>query len=352
MLCPTMNKQFLNSGTLMALEGGRFLLGLGLRSWFPSLPDNHHPSFYFPDFFLKDPNPWFQHEYCIQISLDELCHDFNQLEAEPASLKWAPPSREIFDWGFQSLQEKLAAGELVKGVPYVFETSFNFMDNQGLLRSLKSLLSFAKQRPIIPYGFWDESQGILGASPELLFRLKNGTRLQTMACAGTLGHQESIESFMNDPKERHEHDCVVKGISESLSPFGLIAVKELQILNLGNLTHLMTPIEQELDTSADYITLIRSLHPTPALGTLPKNAGESWLKEYDAKLSRKRYGAPVGVVMPEEAHFYVGIRNVQWDENGMVIGAGCGVNAQSDPHREWDEIQRKIRAIKEVLSLG
>ncbi|NGX57355.1 MAG: Salicylate biosynthesis isochorismate synthase [Chlamydiae bacterium] len=346
-----MLQQFLKLGTLMALENDQLLLGLGKRTWSDKIEDNSQPAFYFPDFFLDDAKPWFQHEQCLKISLSSLLQEFQELQKK-TSLKWNSPSREIFEWGFHSLQEKLSNGELVKGVPYVFETSSEKMDQARLRESLLSLLRFATKHPIIPYGFWDETQGILGASPELLFRLKKSNLLQTMACAGTLGHHESVESFMNDPKERHEHECVVQGITESLAPFGQVNIGKIKVLDLGNLTHLVTPIDLTLSSYPDYGSLVEALHPTPALGTLPKKAGIPWLKDYEAKLHRKRYGAPVGVVKPDDAHFYVGIRNIQWDENGIAIGAGCGVNSQSEFDREWNEIKRKIRAIKEVLSIG
>jgi len=343
-------KEFLGSGTVIAFERGKLLLGFGKRTWFDTPVRGAAPNFYFPDFFLREKRPWFQHEYTKTLSYDQ----FLSLPfSNPAtrSLAWASPSFESYEWGFESLQKLFQQGRLEKGVPYVFETTSVSMERSQLERSLRGLIEFAQKRAIFPYGFWDEKSGILGASPELLFKIQSG-KLETMACAGTMGHHESIDSFINDPKEREEHHAVVQGITESLKSFGHVACGKLQILDLGALVHLVTPIEMSFSTNPDYKAMIQALHPTPALGTFPKKAGEAWLAGYDERVPRKRYGAPVGVVDERGGRFYVGIRNVQWDAGGMALGAGGGVNRQSEIKKEWAEIHRKLGAIKEVLSLA
>lgn len=306
--------------------------------------------FFFPDFFLYEKKTWFSHEHTATLSYEEFLRDLSSsLNRQP--LPWTAPSLDPYQWGFQALQQKFESGELQKGVPYVFETTDALMDLSQLEISLRNLIEFACKRPIFPYGFWDENSGILGASPELLFKIQS-QKLQTMACAGTMGHHDSVESFMEDPKERQEHQAVVQGITEALRPFGDIKCGELEILDLGRLVHLITPIEMSFSHDPDFGALIEALHPTPALGTFPKKAGEPWLVAYNERVPRKRYGAPVGVAHQQEGRFYVGIRNVQWDANGMTLGAGGGVNDQSQLKREWNEIHRKLGAIKEVLSLA
>lgn len=341
-------EEFLRTGTVMSLERGKLIIGWGERQWTAS-PKLSTPHFYFPDFFLEDKKSWFLQDHTMILSYEEFLTQFSSAEKKH-SLKWCAPTSEHYQWGFQALQEKFQSGELQKGVPYVFEKSALHMDLNQLECSIVSLIRFAKQRPIFPYGFWDENRGILGASPELLFELQND-QLKTMACAGTMGHHESLESFKQDPKELEEHRAVVTGITESLKPFGDVHCGELELLDLGKLVHLVTPIEMTLTYSPDYDALIEALHPTPALGTFPKKAGQPWLTAYNKRVPRKRYGAPVGVVDTSGGRFYVGIRNVQWDEDGMALGAGGGVNRHSTLEREWAEIHRKLGAIKEVLSL-
>lgn len=229
------------------------------------------------------------------------------------------------------------------------------MGQDQLRSSLLSLLQYAKSQPVHSYGFWENGHGMLGATPELLFSLGEIKRhtLITMACAGTRGLRSQPGSFMDDPKEVHEHQLVVDGIMESLAPFGKVTIGSMRVLHLPKLSHLLTPIEVELKQDADFNAIVKALHPTPALGAFPRKEGLEWLKSYQKQIDRKRYGAPVGYTRgnTNEAGCYVAIRNAQWNPEEIVIGAGCGVVKESLLDREWDEVKLKIQAIKEMLSL-
>ncbi|HEY4831978.1 MAG TPA: chorismate-binding protein, partial [Waddliaceae bacterium] len=99
-----------------------------------------------------------------------------------------------------------------------------------------------------------------------------------------------------------------------------------------------------------FIEVVEMLHPTPALGAFPRILGKTWLMDYQTKMNRGRYGAPVGYYYPskEEGECFVAIRNVQWVGPEAQIGAGCGIVAQSVFEQEWDEIQLKIQSIKSM----
>jgi menaquinone-specific isochorismate synthase len=47
----------------------------------------------------------------------------------------------------------------------------------------------------------------------------------------------------------------------------------------------------------------------------------------------------------------VAIRNAQWFEGSIHIGAGCGIVPQSLLKNEWKEIQLKMQSIKNILGL-
>ena len=91
--------------------------------------------------------------------------------------------------------------------------------------------------------------------------------------------------------------------------------------------------------------------PTPPIFDY-KAEGMNWLENYQKKIDRKRYGAPVGFCLPNgNCSCYVAIRNAQWSEGKMKIGAGCGIVPQSKLDLEWDEIQLKVKSIKNILGL-
>jgi menaquinone-specific isochorismate synthase len=348
-------KEWLVCGTLISSWDGRLLLGWGRRSWhhFPS-PDSSQPSFYFPDFFLQNRTPWFTQEHTKQMDKESLLAKLSHASQRMPEYKgWRNYDRQIFDQAFAALQPQFASKEIDKAVPFVFEKASFSMTCSQLSSSLASALEYALKNPAYIYGFWDEQEGILGVTPEVLFNFNNPSRLETMACAGTKSDEEDGGMLLNDPKELHEHRLVVRGIKDALAPFGEVEVGSLRLLKLSRLKHLVTPIVLLMKEQPLFEDLVHALHPTPAVGAFPKKSGMQWLAEYQKKINRGRFGAPVGYRLTEanQSTCYVAIRNVQWSSDEMRIGAGCGLVAQSHKGREWDEINLKLRAIKEMLAL-
>ncbi len=244
--------------------------------------------------------------------------------------------------------------KLQKGVPYTFARALNLMNKERLQRSLKRSLSFLAQKSSYLYGHWHMSRGVLGLTPELLFSYEESSKkIYTMALAGTCNSLYSQENFLKNEKERHEHRLVIQGLQHSLQKMGKVHVGETQIILLSKLMHLMTPIEAKLDHPLDFEALVSCLHPTPALGAFPVESGRKWLQDLQKNLPRHYYGSPVGFRFFQKylAQCFVGIRNVQWNKLGMSIGAGCGVVKQSTFENEWEEIQLKVKTIREQFNL-
>lgn len=339
-----MHNDFFTCGTIISLNLEQYLLGWGERTWLTQLPENAHkhtPYFFFPDFFQLQEKKWFTHTHW-RIADKNVFNSLPQVVSP--SLNWSSLPKEDFKKSFAALTSLFETGELKKAVPYIFINSQTAMSVSQLQHSLKSVIESATQQKLHVYGFWDAQQGILGATPETLFSYQNG-KLSTVACAGTQqGHNFG-------PKEHEEHQLVIDGICESLEAFGELNVGVTSEKNLNLFSHLFTPIQVELKIPFDFQKFVDAMHPTPALGAFPRKKGWEWLKEYQKKISRHRFGAPVGCVYENCAYCYVAIRNVQWSDAGMAIGAGCGVIAKSDVEDEWKEIQWKLRSIQQMLSL-
>lgn len=328
-------------------------------------------SFYAPDFFLTDPAPWLLpadadaansvREFLLPDLLTQIASD-NPDAPVPARPNWQPPPRAFFDECFADLQAQFKAGHLSKVVPVFFEqASFPTPRAQvaswiaGLLRAPASLT---------PYGCWTEAGGILGASPELLFEVGSGT-VRTAALAGTLpaplaadtaSQLDAEQHFLNDPKERREHDLVIEGIAQALAPYGTVTVGATTVIKLPTLWHLQTPIDAALHGTPDFATLVRALHPTPALGGSPHDAALAWLRRQDAHqplgIRRGGFGAPFGLLRPDGSGFcLVAVRGLMWQRDMLSIGAGCGIIRESQPDREWEELRHKRDSVKRLLSL-
>lgn len=344
---------FLRCGSLIRLEDDLYIIGWGKRTWFENYFSSPTPFFFFPDFFLSSPNVWFQHEKIAFVTCQELLDNLpNQVKKR--DLKWSHPFKEHFESTLLDLKNLFSQGLLKKVVPYTFEEAEDDFNPARLSTSLRHLLEYTKDQFLHVYGFWGDKEGMLGASPEILFEYSEKTpqKVKTIACAGTK-RSELRESLLDDPKEMFEHQLVIEGLMEALAPLGSVEVGKTQLLHLPTLSHVITPVEVEMDDPTDFLTLVKALHPTPALGAFPKIPGEEWLKSYERKVPRQRYGAPIGYlnVQKSTAKCIVGIRNIQWDTEKLMIGAGCGLVEKSLKQNEWQEIYLKIASIKEMMSL-
>lgn len=347
-------EDWLNSGVVFSTDPGRLLVAWGRRIWLKQPSSHSKPSFYFPDYFLKDATPWFEHEYFREISVEELLVALSPfVHQNLETYTWHNPYKQLFYESFGALQKKIKSGHLAKAVPFVLESSEKPMSQSQLMKSLNQVLNYIQGNSAYLYGFWDSHEGILGATPEVLFRYGDKGELVTMACAGTRKSTEDQAAFLSDSKERYEHHLVVQGISESLSPYGKVKVGKIQLLNFSQLVHLVTPINIELYNDLLFQEVVDTLHPTPALGAFPKKEGKAWLEDYQQKIPRLRFGAPAGYWFSDKkaSSCYVGIRNVQWKGSRMQIAAGCGVVSDSICDREWEEVNLKLKAVKEMLAL-
>lgn len=338
-------KNFLSLGTLFETKKNTILLGYGSRVWLEKDSDSKiEPKWYFPDYFLRMKKPWFIHECWEEVTKEELINRLGEKETEKEIL-WENSNEAFFDKAFENLHSLLLAKTLYKAVPYLFHLT------QGPISIKNRLLSsLKKENNLLLYGFWDEKEGILGATPETLFEIKADGSVATEACAGTVTDQQKLDSAQNE-KLHKEHNFVVQNIMEALSEFGRFEVGHTEWRPFIPLKHLVTSLRLVPSKRLPFQLLVEKLHPTAAVGAYPKTPGMSWLIDYDQKLSRNRFGAPVGCLFPNGAICRVGIRNMQWDSSNARIGVGVGVIEASTLAEEKNEIAAKMAAVKGIFNL-
>lgn len=336
-------ENFCQSGSVIECSQG-FLIGQGERVW-SKKPEKSSPSFFFPDFFLSDASPFFSHSTTLFLT-KEAFYDLLTSSScgDPGSFIWNEPEQDLYIKQFKLLSEALGSGSLQKGVPYSSKRGISRIDAKRVHSILREAAQ-NKGRGFL-FGFWGGGEGMIGVSPEKLFD-KIGDRVAVDAVAGTIAQGDFGE------KERVEHRHVIEGIAAALAPFGKLKIGKTAPVPYGRLTHLHTPIELLLEREVAFDTLVRELHPTPAIGTYPKQEGKSWLDLSDQILPRMRYGAPAGCILPEkgEERCVVAIRSIQWKQEDIRMYAGGGVTEESVLEKEWDEIQKKFQSIRQMLNV-
>ena len=198
-----------------------------------------------------------------------------------------------------------------------------------------------------------------GATPERLVSLR-GRTVETDALAGTTGRGETpaedewlAQELLDDDKNVHEHDLVADTVREQLEPFAAsIAAGERRVRRLATVQHLHTPITAELSEDRHVLELVEALHPTPAVGGLPPDRALQTIHEKEP-FDRGWYAAPGGWIdAAGNGAFAVAIRSAVATPRRATLFAGVGIVADSDPDREWDEIQLKYRPILDELEAG
>jgi menaquinone-specific isochorismate synthase len=198
----------------------------------------------------------------------------------------------------------------------------------------------------------------IGATPELLVGV-HGLDLNTMAMAGsaprgqTAAADAAFESgLLQSAKERREHQFVVDMLRERLTDrtTALEMADRPVVLKLSNIQHLYTPIQARLRKAEGALMLTAQLHPTPALGGAPRDNALTFMRANEP-VTRGWYGAPVGWVNPFlDGEFCVAIRSAVTQVDRAWLYAGCGIVADSQPDREWDESALKFKPMLQALN--
>lgn len=197
----------------------------------------------------------------------------------------------------------------------------------------------------------------IGATPERLVKL-SGRELLSACVAGTaprgkttIEDHEISYSLFNDGKNREEHGYVVEMIRQAMENHctDIVIPHEPVIYPLKNLQHLYTPVTATLKDDYSIFDVIEQLHPTPALGGVPREKSLTFIREHEL-VDRGWYGAPIGWLdSNRHAEFAVAIRSglIQGDEASLF--AGCGIMKDSDPILEYEETNIKFLPILSVL---
>lgn len=207
------------------------------------------------------------------------------------------------------------------------------------------------------FAFEKGSDCFVGATPERLIKLGDKQLLST-CLAGTAPRGETAEEdkeiaeqLLHDEKNREEHDYVVQMIRRSIESYctDINIPKDPIIYPLKNLQHLYTPVRATLKNEQSIFDIIQELHPTPALGGVPREKSLAFIRDHEL-LDRGWYGAPIGWLdSNQNAEFAVAIRSglVQGEEASLF--AGCGIMKDSDPEAEYEETNIKFLPMLSVL---
>lgn len=190
----------------------------------------------------------------------------------------------------------------------------------------------------------------VGSTPERLLSVRSSYIL-TEGLAGSISRGKSAtedsileKNLLASKKDLEEHRLVVDAIKKRLQAFSA-QVKHAEqpgVKKFTNVQHLYTPISAWMEGDYNPFSILKSLHPTPAVGGVPVERAISHIPRLEL-YERGWYAAPFGWLNSKgRGEFVVAIRSGLIMDDEALFYAGCGIVKDSDPKAEWEETKLKL----------
>ncbi|CAB4631232.1 MAG: isochorismate synthase [Actinobacteria bacterium] len=259
------------------------------------------------------------------------------------------PLRSPEEWcaAVTTATERLAAGDarkvvLARGIELITD------------RPVSPSAVLSQLRRTFPASHLFSIDGFVGATPELLVE-RTGTVVRAHPMAGTAPRSGDPETdarlaagLLASTNTKDEHRHTIDMVHDTLLPWCSYLDEEAEpsIVAVANVQHLSTRLEGQLsEPIASVLDLVGALHPTPAVGGMPRDAALALIEELEG-LDRGRYAGPVGWVDAKgNGTWAVGIRSAQINGTRTRIHAGVGVVADSQAEQELAETRAKLQTM-------
>ncbi|ALJ01518.1 hypothetical protein DC20_16470 [Rufibacter tibetensis] len=192
----------------------------------------------------------------------------------------------------------------------------------------------------------------LGATPELLVQVDSYRVFRTVALAGTQPVMEGLTpaDAIWRQKEIEEQALVQRYIVSCFRHLRLREYVEMgpRTIMAGNLLHLRTDFSAAMDEVGFPklgTQMLELLHPTSAVGGMPKAAALQMIGELEQH-DRRYYSGFLGPVqLGQETNLFVNLRCVELGQDTVTAYAGAGMTADSIPAKEWVETELKMQTV-------
>jgi anthranilate synthase component 1 len=216
-----------------------------------------------------------------------------------------------------------------------------------------------------PYLFYLAMDGfaLVGSSPEVLVRVEERT-VTVRPIAGTRprGADPAADAALAaglaaDPKERAEHLMLVdlgRNDVGRVAAFGSVEVSELLALErYAHVQHLVSEVTGQLAPGKDAVDALKACFPAGTVSGAPKVRAMEILDALEP-VRRGPYAGAVGYLGwgAQALDTAIAIRTCVVLPDQVMIQAGAGIVADSDPESELAECQAKAQAALRAIALA
>jgi anthranilate synthase component 1 len=207
-----------------------------------------------------------------------------------------------------------------------------------------------------------EGPVLIGASPEILVRLERD-RIDVRPIAGTRRRGRDPQDdlameaeLLSDPKERAEHLMLVdlgRNDVGRVAEIGSVRVNEYaQVERYSHVMHLVSNVQGRLRPGLDWLDVLRATFPCGTLSGAPKVRAMEIIDELET-LRRGPFGGCAGYIdYSGNMDMAITIRSLVIHEGRVILQAGAGVVADSDPELEYKETINKARALIQAIDMA
>jgi anthranilate synthase component 1 len=267
-----------------------------------------------------------------------------------------PPATDVrFEAGVASLVRDIHAGEMLQAV---LARRFSLPCAVGPLEVYRSLRRINPSPHLFAVDL-GPGRSMLGASPELLVRVRDGL-VATRPIAGTRPRSADPEvdrqleaDLLADEKELAEHAMLVdlarNDVGRVAVP-GSVSVPALHgIERYSHVMHIVSEVEGRLRPDRDAFDAVRAVFPAGTLSGAPKVRAMQAIAALEDE-RRGPYGGAVGFLAPDDVEVAITIRSMVLDEGIAHVHAGAGIVADSIPERESAEVAAKAGAVLAAIA--
>jgi anthranilate synthase component 1 len=293
----------------------------------------------------------------------ELRAPFTPPEAGVAEARGAAPpetearsnqSRAAFMERVARAQESIRSGDIFQVVLSQRFTVARAADDVALYRALRTV------NPS-PYMFLLrlDDWSAVGSSPEPLLRIQ-GDRMEYRPIAGTIARSgddaedaRRADALRNDPKEQAEHVMLVDLGRNDLgrcAVSGSVRIEELmEVERYSHVMHLVSGLSARLRPGLDPLDALLACFPAGTVTGAPKVRAMEIIQELEPE-ARGLYAGAVGYVdFAGNLDTCIALRTMLVRPDTVVVPAGAGIVADSDPAREYEETRGKAAALLEAV---
>ena len=250
----------------------------------------------------------------------------------------------------------------------VLSREFDFDTDASAIDIFKRLL--VKYPTAFTYLWYHPKVGLwLGATPETLLSIA-GLRFKTMSLAGTQPYRETLDVNWGAKEQQEQHivtESIIKALEEEARQ---LLVSKAETSRAGAIVHLKSEISGDFKADFNLKTVLKKLHPTPAVCGFPRDLAKSFILENEM-YTRDYYTGFLGELnkpidstrsatkrnLEHSAYrrqrgitnLYVNLRCMKLVDSTAYLFVGGGITADSDAGDEFWEIHNKLNTILSVL---